>query len=73
MTTTYHISREDISREEIGSSDSTPNGYDARWIACINQVLEDRESPVTDDISEDLWDEFIGPMIDEIENQERFP
>jgi len=49
----------------------TPNGYDPRWVGAINGVLEDRESDVRiTDLTEDLWDEFLGPMIDAIERQE---
>ncbi len=47
----------------------TGNGYDPRWIACINTVLEDRETGIQiSDILEGLWDEHIGPMIDAIED-----
>ncbi len=47
----------------------TGNGYDPRWIACINTVLEDRETGIQiTDILEGLWDEHIGPMIDAIED-----
>jgi hypothetical protein len=47
----------------------TPNGYDPRWLAAINQVLEDRETGIEiTDIHESLWDQFIAPMIDAIEN-----
>jgi len=49
----------------------TDNGYDPRWIEAINGVLEDRETgqEITD-ITEQLWDDFIGPMIDAIEDGE---
>ena len=48
---------------------STPNGYDPLWVQAINHVLEDRESNVRiTDIDELLWDRFIGPMVDSIED-----
>jgi hypothetical protein len=48
----------------------TQNGYDQRWVAAINAVLSDRESehPGVEDIDEELWDRFILPMIDAIED-----
>src|SRR5262249_6668505 len=49
----------------------TSNGYDTRWIDAINGVLEDRDGGLRiADLTEDLWNEFIGPMIDAIERQE---
>lgn len=46
----------------------TNNGFDPRWISAINGVLADREVNLTvSDISHGLWDSFIGPMIDHIE------
>jgi hypothetical protein len=47
----------------------TPNGYDPTWLAAINRVLEDRESEFRiTDLTDDLWDSHIGPMIDAIED-----
>jgi len=47
----------------------TPNGYDPLWVRAINHVLEDRESPIRiDDVTEAQWEEFIGPLVDAIEN-----
>ncbi len=51
----------------------TPNGYDPCWIEAINGTLEGRECPFRIiDISDELWDERIGPMIDSIEDRD-FP
>jgi hypothetical protein len=48
---------------------STENGYDKRWLDVINQVLEDRDSDVRiNDITEEIWDRHIGPMIDAIQD-----
>lgn len=49
---------------------STPNGYDQRWIDAINVVLDDRgrEYPPITDINDALWDKFLGPMVDAIED-----
>lgn len=56
--------------EKIGVS--TPNGFDRRWIPVINQVLEDRGSPVRiDDITEREWERFIAPYINYLEEMER--
>ncbi len=50
---------------------STKNGYDPRWVKAINQVLEDRDAPArVSDVNEELWDRFIGPMCDAIEEGE---
>lgn len=47
----------------------TPNGYDPLWIEAINAVLEDRGADNrVEDLTEKLWDEHIGPMIDEIQD-----
>ncbi len=48
---------------------ATPSGlFDRRWVDAINQVLEDREVNITiTDILPALWDEYIGPMVDAIE------
>lgn len=48
---------------------STPNGFDERWIDCINAVLQDRESSVQlKDLNPLLWDQFIGPMCDALQD-----
>lgn len=48
----------------------TPNGYDPKWVKAINGVLEDRDSPVRiADIDDGLWERYIGPMVDEIEQR----
>lgn len=48
---------------------ATTNGYDQRWIDAINDVLADRDVPVQiSDIDYGLWQSFIGPMIDCIED-----
>jgi hypothetical protein len=47
----------------------TANGYDKLWIKAINGVMEDRGSPVRlQDIDSDLWDKFIGPLCDAVED-----
>lgn len=49
----------------------TPNGYDPRWVAAINGVLEDREADTRiTDVTEELWERFIGPMIDAIQDRD---
>lgn len=49
----------------------TKLGYDPTWIKAINGVLQDRESDTRIcDLSDSFWDEFIGPMIDAIEDNE---
>lgn len=55
--------------------EQTPNGYDARWIGAINGALADRaiDNPVhvrAVDLNDDLWDEFIGPLVDLYEDEE---
>lgn len=48
---------------------STPNGYDPLWVAAINNVLSDREHDLRiTDITEEVWDEHVGPMIDAVED-----
>jgi hypothetical protein len=52
-------------------STHTPNGYDPRWVEAINGVLEDRDSDIRIvDLDDDFWNEFIGPMVDAIEDGE---
>lgn len=47
----------------------TPNGYDPAWVSAINGALADRETGIEiTDVSGELWDEFIGPMLDAIED-----
>ena len=49
----------------------TPNGYDPLWVKAINHALADRESDVRiQDIDEHIWDTFLGPLIDSIEDGE---
>lgn len=44
------------------------NGFDTRWTGAINTALEDRNAPVRlDAVTYDLWDRYLGPMLDEIE------
>jgi hypothetical protein len=52
----------------------TESGFSPLWIAAINGVLSDRDTGIKIvDIDQALWDEFIGPMCDEIEdNPERY-
>jgi len=48
---------------------STPNGYDKRWVDAINGVMADREVDVRiADLTDEMWDAFIGPMCDAVEN-----
>jgi hypothetical protein len=50
-------------------SDSTPNGYDPRWVEAINGALKDRGLEIRcTDLDFLLWKKYIGPMIDEFEN-----
>lgn len=50
-------------------SQSTPNGYDPRWIEAINSVMESRDSEVRlADLNDDLWDNFLGPLCDAVED-----
>lgn len=49
----------------------TPNGYDPRWIPPINEALTDRDGDIViTDISDEVWEQFIGPMLDAIEHDE---
>ena len=46
------------------------NGYDPMLVA-INGVLQDRECDLRiTDITDELWEQFIGPMIDAIQDEE---
>lgn len=58
----------------FGPPRHTPNGYDPRWIAAINAVMEDREVDhrITD-LDDPFWDRFIGPMCDAIEYDGALP
>lgn len=51
---------------------TTPFGYDPLWIEAINGVLDDREIPHirVRDLNDEIWERFIGPMIDAIEESE---
>ena len=56
---------------EIDMTRPTRNGFDPRWLECINQVLQDRGSEVrVKDLDPFMWDEFLGPMCDAIEEGE---
>lgn len=49
----------------------TPNGFDPRWVELINGALADREVEIRiTDLSPRMWDEYIGPLLDAIENGE---
>lgn len=49
----------------------TPNGYDPRWLSPINEALTDRDGDIViTDISDEVWELFIGPMLDAIERDE---
>lgn len=49
---------------------STPNGFDERWVDCINEVLRGRECAFEiKDLDPILWDQFIGPMCDALEDK----
>jgi len=46
---------------------STPNGFDWRWVDCINVVMRDRgELAHLRDLDASLWDLFIGPLCDAV-------
>jgi hypothetical protein len=58
--------------EPYTSPASTPNGFDPGWVECVNIALEGRESKVrVTDLEPEWWDEFIGPMVDRIEDGRR--
>lgn len=47
---------------------TTPNGYDQRWVAAINQTLKDRGHDYSiEDINDQMWNDYIGPLLDQIE------
>lgn len=50
---------------------ATPNSFDPLWVSCINQILSDRgcDERIMD-IAPEMWDRFIGPMCDAIEDGE---
>jgi len=62
--------------EQDGSAEveqlHTPFGYDPRWVDAINGVLADRDMAhiVVKDLNEEIWDRFIGPLVDAIEESE---
>jgi hypothetical protein len=59
-------------RREFTPAVCTPNGYDPCWVTAINGALADRETQVRiTDLDDDLWDRFVGPMIDAIDQEER--
>lgn len=52
----------------------TPAGFDSRWITAINEVLSGRESSVRiADLNHELWDRFLGPLVDAIEDGDYDP
>jgi hypothetical protein len=53
----------------VAQPSHTQNGYDPAWLVPINNVLEDRGTgTVITDITDELWEKFIGPMVDAIED-----
>jgi hypothetical protein len=51
------------------ASESTPNGYDRRWIEAINTALEDREvERRIVDLDDGAWERWIAPVLDFIEH-----
>lgn len=43
------------------------NGYDPIWPEVINRALADRGVDVRiEEMTDELWDRFVGPMLDEI-------
>jgi hypothetical protein len=53
---------------------TTPNGIGRIWIEAINQVLEARESDIRiADLDDDIWEKFLGPLIDFCEGNPRYP
>lgn len=67
------IAKADAERDAFNSiaesQKHTPNGFDPRWVDAINGALADRdvESRVFD-LDDELWERFIGPMLDAIED-----
>ena len=52
----------------------TSNGYDDAWVSAINGVMEDRGAKVRIvDLDDALWERFIGPLCDAIEDTEGRP
>jgi len=47
----------------------TPNGFDPRWVAAINQALQDRDSIARiTDLNDGVWARYIGPLIDALDD-----
>ncbi len=60
--------------QELVKRHWTSLGYDNLWVFAINGVLEDRGSPIRiNDLSGGLWDSYIGPMVDRIEDEGGIP
>lgn len=56
---------------KVKPASHTPNGYDPRWLPPINEALTDRYGDIViTDISDKVWEQFIGPMLDAIERDE---
>jgi hypothetical protein len=54
-------------KTKIKKKDSS--GFDPSWITLINGVLEDRDSDIRiSGLTDDFWNEHIGPMIDAIQD-----
>lgn len=51
-------------------NEHTPSGmFDMHWVHAINGALSDRELTIRiTDITDELWDTYIGPMVDAIED-----
>ncbi len=53
------------------SPETTRNGFDVLWIVAINRCLEDRDVETrATDLTQDQWDKYLGPLIDEIERRD---
>jgi hypothetical protein len=52
----------------------TPHGFDRRWLAPINGALADRGAAAqVDDLDDDLWDRYLGPLLDALEERPGTP
>jgi hypothetical protein len=52
-----------------GRVNSTPGGFDPFWVEAVNGALQDRGGLTRiNDLTEKMWDEHIGPMLDYIES-----
>ena len=48
---------------------TTPNGYDERWVAAINEVLAARGSTLRAvDLDDSIWERFVDPLVDAFED-----